>query len=137
MVLRILPLVFIVMFITHYSGCENPETYDPYDSLIDPPEPPQPLAPPESASYVWTPQVGSVYHLDFEWSEITEAQNYELEIAINLSFDDAAVYRTNCTSVEAELYYIATYYWHVRAWSSAWTYYTEWSDTRTFRITHS
>jgi hypothetical protein len=137
MVLRILLLLFIAIFITYYVGCKSPEEYDPYDdSLIDPPEPPEPLVPAESASYVWTPQVGPVYHLDFEWSEVIGAQNYELEIAVNQFFEDADIYITSQKSIEAELHYIATYYWHVRAWSSAWTYYTEWSDKRTFRIIH-
>jgi hypothetical protein len=133
-ILKILPFVIIVMFITYYPGCKNPEEYNPDDSLIEPPEPPQPISPPEGTSYVWTPQVGSIFHLDFEWSTVTGAQRYELEIDTDSSFDNAAVYSTSYTSIQAELYEIDTYFWHVRAYSSAWTYYTEWSDIRTFRI---
>jgi hypothetical protein len=131
---KILTLVIIMMFIAYYPGCKDPDEFNPDDSLIDPPEPPQPIFPPQDTNYTWTPQVGPIFYLDFEWSSVAGAQRYELEIDTDSSFDNAAIYSTTHTSVEAELYEIDRYFWHVRAFSSAWTYYTEWSDIWTFRI---
>lgn len=74
--------------------------------------------------------------LTFEWSEVSDADTYQIEIAETSNFDDPVFQdKTSSTSIQVSgLSMDKTYHWHVRAGQTILTIvqYGDWSNTWTF-----
>jgi len=138
--IKILSLYGIILFFVFFLSifdvrCKNPEDFKPTeDSLIEPPEPPELISPPADTIYVWTPGIGDIYNLDFEWTFVNGAERYELEVSTDATFQNSEIHATGVNSITIGFHNCNKYFWHVRAISKAWTWYTEWSVLRSFRI---
>ena len=131
--LKILFLFTAILGMSLDSGCKNPEEYKPpEDSLIPPPAPPQLIIPNDSAFFSMTP--GSNIDIYFEWSNITDADFYEIEFSDNPTFTNSTRYKYYTHSATINFTELGKYFWHVRAYSPLWTWYTNWSETRYFLI---
>lgn len=139
LILKILLIFIILLCIDFNSGCKGPEEYaPPADSLIPPPEPPQPLSPPYDTAY-WFGQGGQGWEyvvVVFEWTPIEGAQQYELVLASSASFGSSifSTFQTSGTRITVRIYSPTEVYWHVRAESNQWTWFTDWSETWYFRV---
>jgi hypothetical protein len=113
-------------------ACKGPNSYQPLDpTKPDPPAPPLLTYPVNrwmSDCYAY-PQ-----NVSFGWQAVPGAQFYELQIQTDSLFPGThpglLVYQT---SVVYSLETFGLYYWRVRAASSNWNNYTDWSSP--FRFT--
>ena len=107
-------------------ACKDPNSYQPFDpTKPDPPAPPvlsYPINGWLSDSYAY-PQ-----NVNFGWQAVPDAQFYEIQInADSLSPSPRPGLRVNRTSVAESIPECGRYYWRVRAASSDWNNYTDWS----------
>jgi hypothetical protein len=123
MLVKITLIVGLVVLMNLNKGCKEPSDYEPQDTLVAPPGPPQPLAPEDSAVFV----VGNIY---FEWSKVSGVDFYEIAIDQSPNFNDAAIYKVYTHSATIGVGTIGIKYWRVRAYSPYWTWYTSWSPSR-------
>lgn len=117
------------------SGCQDPDEYrPPGDTLVEPPGPPSLLAPPNDTQYVLIPNPGfqDVY---FSWTAVENAQYYQLEYSADENFNESQIVTASVPAVVVRFFSPIGFYWHVRAGSDWWTWYTAWSDVRFARIT--
>jgi len=137
--LKIFSIFVIILCINLNSGCKSPEEYEPPpDSLIPPPEAPELIRPPDDTSY-WFGQAGQSWDfvvVVFEWTSVSDAQFYELEIATTPNFGTSVIYdiKVSSTKTTVLFYNPVNCYWHVRAESNQWTWFTDWSEIRYLRI---
>lgn len=113
-------------------ACRDPNSYQPFDPANpDPPSPPVLAYPANgwiSDDYAY-PQ-----NVSFVWQAVVGAQFYELQIQTDSLFPSTHPgLRVYQTSVVYSLRRFGLYYWRVRAVSSNWNNYTDWSDP--FRFT--
>lgn len=136
---------FLILFITALfsanPGCKDPYEFAPEpDTLIPPPNPPRLVSPPDDTGYVVTNIIPSV-QIQFIWHAIIEAEYYEFHISIEPTFNDSStdVYTQsyNTLDITKDTSSIGKHFWRVRASSPRWTWYTDWSETRRFRIWYS
>jgi hypothetical protein len=130
--LRFLLFSLVIFLIDLNSGCKNPDEYaPPQDSLVAPPAPPQLIVPADSELFSQTP--GIAMDIYFEWSAVTDAQYYQIQVALDVAFNntlfDENVY---ARSVTLTFYQTGEFFWRVRAYSPLWTWYTSWSEIRYF-----
>lgn len=114
-------------------ACRDPNSYQPFDpTKPDPPAPPVLSYPANgwmSGEYAY-PQ-----NVSFAWQAVPGAQFYELQYHTDSLFPIAGpglhVYQT---SVDYSLQTFGLYYWRVRAVSSDWNDYTDWSSPFHFTL---
>lgn len=127
---------FLLVFIFLASfGCMDPGQYEPEEPPVktDPPEGPSVLLPEQDALFrslylVW---------VDLDWIEVEGAEGYEYQVNTDSSFAVSYPYLVPFppTAFNAFCYPpITTYFFRVRAHSSAWTWYTDWSELRRFHL---
>jgi hypothetical protein len=125
-------MFLLVMFNVFAPGCRDPHEYEPpFDSLSAPPEAPFLLAPANNAVFLfdcWNPYPNDI---EMIWSAVPGTQYYELKI------DTDPTLPGKPERVEDTVFIFAVsangkYYWSVRSYSRNWTWYTEWSEKRTF-----
>lgn len=119
------------------SGCKDPDEYDPTQPLEPPPGPPALIHPMPDTNLC-----GGVYQIVFfDWHAIPGAQMYELQIDTSVTFTtpDTVIFHMllliALPPAHVELYRYAdpaTYYAVIRAGSTSWSTYTEWSEPRRF-----
>ncbi len=125
----LLIFVAVVSGINNY-GCKDPHEYKPhFDSLCPPPNPPQLISPRNDTSFWY--ETNFPHNIVLRWNSVEDAENYELQIVRG---DTTLFQHTEVIQVEeTDLVYTITgngiYYWHVRAYSRKWTWYTNWSET--------
>lgn len=116
-------------------GCMDPGQYEPEEPPVktDPPAGPVVLLPEQDTVF------RSLYSVavDLDWTEVEDAEGYEYQVDTDSSF--VASYPYQCLGHSAAYYAhcfppITTYFFRVRAFSSAWTWYTDWSDMRRFHL---
>ncbi|HEC78570.1 MAG TPA: hypothetical protein ENI34_05425 [candidate division WOR-3 bacterium] len=130
-----LSFLFLLCFILNTNpACKGPEEYKPPDdSLAEPPAAPQLLFPPMDTEYVLVPDPG-VVQIDFDWTAVSGTEYYELEYSSNPDFINGTTETSSSDGLTILFSSPMDIYWHVRAASSAWKWYTDWSEVRYFRI---
>lgn len=128
--LNVFVLAFV--FLLTGTGCKDPEEYDPTEPLDPPPAPPTLIMPLPDTSI--NSSASSVDVL-FDWNTISAAEMYEIQVDSNLTFRTAQLVQIAQPPTFISLYRYAstaTYYARIRAASSRWENYTEWSEPRRF-----
>ncbi|MEO0122740.1 MAG: hypothetical protein ABIL69_01885 [candidate division WOR-3 bacterium] len=127
----ILYFVSVILLIIH-SDCKNPDEYKPKgDSLLPPPAPPRLLTPPDS--FVHMP-FGSP-RLIISWENIEDAEIYEINFVAEKGRTWTLQLDTNALIQSwADTLLFDKYKWKVRAYSSKWDYYTNWSEEWHFEV---
>lgn len=139
--------VFLILFITALfntnPGCRDPYEFAPEpDTLIPPPNPPRLVSPPDDTGYVLTNIPGlDVVQIDFIWNAIIDAEYYEFHISSEPTFNDTftRIYELSYNTLDSIFTISCTgdHFWRVKASSPRWTWFTDWSETRRFRIWYS
>ena len=129
-VLPILVAVFIAVL-----GCMDPDEYKPEEPPVktDPPGGPSVLLPNQDALF----RCEYYYTVMLNWTDVDSAQGYEYQVDTDSTFSSSFPYQGQWppSSFYAVCFPpITTYYFRVRAYSDAWTWYTDWSDTRRFHL---
>ena len=114
-------------------ACRDPNSCEPFDpTKPDPPAPPVPACPANgwrSDCYAY-PQLVS-----FRWQAVSGAQFYQLQIHTDSLFPSPHPgLRVYQASVDWSMQGCGLYYWRVRAASSDWNNYTDWSDPFWFSL---
>ncbi len=133
--IRCSPLFIIAIALVFCIACMDPDEYKPDDppQKIDPPEGPSALLPVQDALF------RSEYYcqVTLDWTEVDGAQAYEFQVDTDSTFTYSypwqgyyppTIYSAVCFPP------VTTYYFRVRAYSDAWTWYTDWSDARRFHV---
>lgn len=128
--------LWVVVIIMLMPTCKDPDDYEPpEDSLIPAPDPPVPIAP--ENGYVYMFQLPP-FHITtiFEMTAITDAESYEVEYTIDTFPPIILASETSmCTLFTWDTTYRrCNHYWRVRACSSLWEWFTEWSEERWFEM---
>lgn len=131
--LKLLFLLLVVVLFNFNPGCRNPNDFNPpEDSLTPPPAPPELFHPlNDTVIPYWVP-----YELSFDWSVVNGAQLYELQISPDSTFESYAIHQPVYNSMTVVVESYGRYFWRVRAASTAWTWYTGFSETWHFTIRH-
>jgi len=130
-----LKLILVLLALLAVVVCMDPSEYKPEDppQKIDPPEAPHMLLPEADDEY----RCMNTCWVSFDWSYVEGAEGYEIQISADSTFANAFPYPAYGSSALHELIFYApriTYYCRVHAHSSAWTWYTAWSETRRFHL---
>jgi hypothetical protein len=129
-----LSITLFIMAVLIGHGCIDPEEYKPENPQFPPPGPPQLILPyPDTSFYSGSSQM-AVY---FDWSTVNGAEIYEVQTDSTLSWSTAMMMRFSNPPTYIQLYryaVVATYYARIRAGSSSWTNYTEWSEPHKFYL---
>ncbi len=134
LVAKIFFLLLAIMVLHHYPGCKDPHEYEPgNDSLVPPPPAPQLLYPRDDTTCwydQWHPYPNDI---ELGWSNIDDAQYYELELTHDSTFTDLlGDYKVYTYHYTYTITHDGVYYWRVRAYSEHWTWFTDWSETWKF-----
>ncbi|MEO0094576.1 MAG: hypothetical protein ABIL18_05960 [candidate division WOR-3 bacterium] len=122
----------ITIALTNGPVCKNPDEYNPdVDSLLPPPAPPNPLTPPDD--FVHMPN--GTNRLLISWEHIEDAEIYE----INFVGENHNEWKLKLDTTFIAQNWMNTnlfdkYTWKVRAYSSKWEYYTNWSEPWHFEV---
>ena len=131
---KIILISMLILLTNMNPGCKDPNEYKPpEDSLLPPPGPPQLFFPPVDTEYVLVPNPG-VIHIPFDWSDVEGAEYYEIELSPDSNFINGITHESNSSKLTISFYAPQDLYWHVRAESDSWTWYTPWSESWYFRI---
>lgn len=133
--MRGLSTVFIAIALMASFRCMDPNEYKPEDppQKIDPPEGPSALLPVQDTLF------RCEYHcwVTLDWTEVDSAEGYEFQVDTDSSFAASYPYQGQFppTSFFATCFPpVTTYFFRVRAYSDAWTWYTDWSEVRKFHL---
>jgi len=138
---------FLILSITALfiinTGCKDPYEFAPEpDTLIPPPNPPRLVYPPDDTGYVLTNIPGlDVVQIEFIWNAIIDAEYYEFHISSEPTFNDTLtrIYELSYNTLDSIFTRSSTgdHFWRVKASSPRWTWFTDWSEVRRFRIWYS
>jgi len=130
--IKILTLLMIIFILAINPDCKNPNDYRPKeDSLLPPPPPPRLLSPPDS--FVHMP-LGSP-RLIISWKSIEDAEIYEIHFVGEKGYEWTLQLDTNALIQRwADTVLFDKYKWKVRAYSSKWDYFTDWSVEWHFEV---
>ncbi len=138
---------FLILSITALfiinTGCKDPYEFAPEpDTLIPPPNPPRLVYPPDDTGYVLTNIPGlDVVQIEFIWNAIIDAEYYEFHISSEPTFNDTLtrIYELSYNTLDSIFTRSSTgdHFWRVKASSPSWTWFTDWSEVRRFRIWYS
>lgn len=128
-------ILLAAIWVASLGGCMDPFEYDPGGPPVktDPPAGPGALLPVQDA--LFRCEYYAVVVLD--WTFVTGAQGYEFQVSTDSTFALSYPYQGQYPPVQ---FYarcippITTYHFRVRAYSDAWTWYTDWSEIRTFHV---
>ena len=129
-------LVLLGMYVQ--PGCKDPDEFEPpEDSLVPPGEPPQPIAPISGFVYMWVYEnLPFEVLVEFEWTAVDQAESYQWEYIIDTFPPIIQNYGNNsCTLlIRNTIGRFCNHYWRIRAGSSAWTWFTDWSEQWYFEL---
>ena len=126
----VLPIVFLLAV-----SCMDPDEYKPEG-------PPEKTDPPEGPS-VLLPAQDTLFRCEYyrsvllNWTGVEGAQGYEFQVDRDSTFSASFPYQGFFPPYSFQAFCfppITTYYFRVRAYSEAWIWYTDWSDTRRFHL---
>lgn len=129
---RIFSIFLLIALILISHGCKDPDEYNPEEPLLPPPAPPELLLPLADTNLCSASPYPNVF---FDWSTVSGAEIYEIQTDSTLSWSTAEITRMNHPPTYIMLYrYAGTAPWYarIRAASSNWTNYTDWSEARRF-----
>jgi len=121
--------IFTIVFFTFRHGCKDPNDYaPPEDSLLTPPGPPELIAPANNYTFMAQTFPFNIY-IRLEWIPVDEAEVYEIEHTID-TFPPITDYSDSnaWTIAVRDTYRLCDHYWRVRATSSNWIWWTDWSE---------
>jgi hypothetical protein len=127
---------FALLVLLCLLACRDPNSYQPFDpTKPDPPIPPVLIYPTNgwvSDDFAYPQDV------DFSWQGLAGAQFYQIEVYRDsllrsqyLVYSSRRVYQTSLTVPDSTW---GLYYWRVRAASSNWNNYTDWSSAFHFSL---
>jgi hypothetical protein len=135
MLIKVFSIIIMALFVVTCFGCMDPGEYKPEDppQKTDPPEGPSALLPVQDALF------RSEYYcyVTLDWTEVDGAQGYEFQVDTDSTFTASYPYQGQFppSSYHAACFPpITTYFFRVRAYSDAWTWYTDWSEIRRFHV---
>ncbi len=132
MVLRSFSMIALAFLTLAPPGCRDPHEYEPpFDSLTPPPQAPTLVSPANNTIFLYDQLNPYPNDIEMSWHAVPGTEYYELKIDDNPELPGKAerVMDTVFIFVVREN---GRYYWKVRAYSRNWTWYTNWSETRTF-----
>lgn len=132
---RVFPLAIVAISVIACFGCMDPDEYKPEDPPLktDPPAGPSALLPEQDALF----RCEYYCQVMFDWTQVDGAQGYEYQVDSDSTFTGSYPYQGQWPPViHSAVCFppITTYYFRVRAYSDAWTWYTDWSETRRFHV---
>ncbi|MCK4250904.1 hypothetical protein KAX97_05625 [candidate division WOR-3 bacterium] len=136
--MKLLKIIVKAIFILSISlivylqpGCKDSSEYEPpEDTLLIPPDPPQLISPINGFVIMFESVAPDTYY-ELKWTKVEQAEGYQMEFTTDAFPPLMVEFETNvCTiwiydDTAGRLY---DYYWRVRANSSAWEWFTEWSE---------
>ncbi|MGB7055650.1 MAG: hypothetical protein WBE28_10060 [bacterium] len=135
MIVRGFPMVIMTIILMACFGCMDPDEYKPEDppQKTDPPLGPSALLPLQDALF------RSEYYcaVTLDWTTVDGARGYEFQVDMDSSFTSSYPYQGQFppASFSAVCFPpVTTYFFRVRAYSDAWTWYTDWSEVRRFHV---
>ncbi len=134
--IKVTSVLFIVALFSANPGCKDPYEFAPEpDTLIPPPNPPRLIYPPDDTGYVKT-TANPTLQIDFLWNAIIAAEYYEFHISSESTFNDSftRIYELSYNTLNITGVSTGDHFWRVRASSSRWTWFTDWSEVRFFRV---
>ncbi len=130
--------ILVIIFCTIFLNPTCKDTKDlkpPEDTLLPPPAPPKLLSPSDSFVRMPTEATG---RLLLTWEAIKDAKIYEIYFDGDTTDEWTVSTDTNFFSLRLQgepwEYMLDKFIWKVRANSSKWQYYTDWSEPRHFEI---
>lgn len=136
LILKILFILSIILLFNFNHGCKDSSEYEPpEDSLLPPPDPPQPVSP-INGFIIMFESVPADTHYELKWTNIEQAESYQVEYTIDIFPPFVLDCETNvCTIwVDDTTGRLCNHYWRVRAGSSVWEWFTEWSEQWWFEL---
>jgi len=133
--IRIFFVFAIIIFYSINPGCKDPSEFEPeVDSLVKPPGPIRLIYPPDDTGYVGT--TAHPVQIDFIWNAIVDAEYYEFHLSSESTFNDSFnnIYILPFNTFSDTGFSTGDHFWRVRASSPRWTWFTDWSEVRRFRI---
>lgn len=128
-------LIAIVLLFNVNPGCKDPHDFEPpEDSLVPPPDPPEHIGPQNNFVFM-TEGTPMEVVIDFEWTDLEDANYYELEIT-GESYPPVTVYldSNSWTWYVRDTHRVRPHSWRVHASGPHWTWFTEWSEPWYFEI---
>lgn len=133
--IKSISLVVTTAILMVILACMDPDEYKPEDppQKIDPPEGPSALLPVQDALF------RAEYYCEvmLDWTGVDGAQGYEYQVDRDSTFTGSYPYQGEWPPVVHSAVCfppITTYYFRVRAYSDAWTWYTNWSEVIRFHV---
>ncbi|MBE0433299.1 hypothetical protein IBX73_07530 [candidate division WOR-3 bacterium] len=129
--LRLFSVLLLVAIFLFAFGCTDPEEYDPSQPLDPPPAAPTIIYPLADTNLCG----GILQNVFFDWNALPGAQIYQIQVDSTLAFTTAELLQfTQPPAYIALIRYAetATYYAVIRAASTSWSNYTNWSEPRRF-----
>jgi hypothetical protein len=127
-------MILAIVFLLTIVGCKDPDEYDPSQPLDPPPSPPAILYPMADTNLCSSSAYQSVF---FDWNTIGGAEVYQIQVDSIYSFQTAELFQFSYPPTYVQLYRYtdrAAYYARIRAGSTRWTNYTDWSEVRRFYL---
>jgi len=131
--MTILAILFVSIMVVA-NGCKDPDEYNPEEPQYPPPEPPELILPYADTNLCYGSRHVPVF---FDWATVSGAEIYEIQTDSTLSWSTAEITRTSHPPITIGLYRYAstaTWYARIRAGSTDWTNYTDWSQPRRFYL---
>lgn len=126
-------LGFVCFLVSFNSTCKDPEEFEPVDSLLPPPSPPGLIHPFPDTVF----PCGVSYDVFFYWKPIESAGVYQIQIDTASTFSTELFLQVSSppTTIKLNRYGNRTdYFARIRAGSSLWIWYTDWSEIRLFHL---
>ncbi|KPK63429.1 hypothetical protein AMJ83_07120 [candidate division WOR_3 bacterium SM23_42] len=131
-------IVCILMIVIFDTDCKDPYEYEPpEDTLLTPPGPPLLVYPRDNFVFMdpaALPGASFAIHVQLDWQPVEHAELYELELTTD-TLPPNTIY---CDSdgwyflIQNDNTKLCDYFWRVRAYSSDWQYFTEYTAQRRF-----
>jgi len=129
--IKITGMAAALAFLFFTLQCRNPDEWKPGDPQGPPPDPPQLYLPQSDTVF----SGGSVIDVVFDCEALAQATIYEVQTDTLTTFSTGKITSTTTPRMTISLRrtkYQQYYYGRVRAGSPAWTWYTDWSESRRF-----
>lgn len=126
---RLISFLFLFAILVISMQCKNPFDQGPGDDDLLPPPGPPALISPANKSTIYDPWPMAI---QLEWSAVEGAEVYEVEVASDSTFTGAKPVSAATPGYTYTIAHDDTSYWRVRAYSTKWEWYTEWSEVWKF-----
>lgn len=119
-------LVIVALFLNFNEGCKDPNDYKPPEDTLDlPPAAPQLVYPLNNTEIYYEDPFP--HEVEFQWTAVEGSELYEFQTSNDTIFNSIPQQITT-NSLIFVFNNNMRIYWRVRAYSSHWQYYTNWSE---------